>query len=300
MPLPTTLYNYFSQGRENLEMSSALMNPYAKWMQSPNIPRNTCLPIALENIESQVECDPTVDEWFKNFDMNAINNQLPTPKFFPEQYQTIKHYSTIHKGEQRWINALLCANDPHYMIYSDASKNKAIQDLITKATSIFPKIYDASVFRLYDLKKSQIYASLFKNTTPAGLHIFSSVINKNIIIMREIGYEWSSKYSMDRDTLCLWENAGDVGCIVNIENIGIDIKHILSTKMDIFEDRTKRINMAYNKEALKKSRELSKLNISDLRENATNSGISVENDGKFLKKQELVDNLLENFMEYSS
>jgi len=70
--------------------------------------------------------------------------------------------------------------------------------------------------------------------------------------------------------------------------------------MDIFEDRTKRINMAYNKEALKKSRELSKLNISDLRENATNSGISVENDGKFLKKQALVDNLLENFMEYSS
>ena len=300
MPLPTTLYNYFNQGRENLEMSSALMNPYAKWMQSPNIPRNTCLPIALENIESQMECDATVDEWFKNLDMNTINNQLPTPKIFPEQYQTIKYYSTIHKGELRWINALLCANDPHYMVYSDASKNKAIQDLITKATSIFPKNYDASVFRLYGLKKGQIYASLFKNTTPAGLHIFSSVINKNIIIMREIGYELTSKYSLDRDTLCLWENAGDVGCIVNIENIGIDTTHIFSTKIDIYEDRTKRIHMAYNKDALKKSRELSKLNIGDLRQNATDSGVSVEMDGKFLKKQELVDNLLDNFMGYSS
>ena len=66
MPLPTILYNYFNQGREQLEMSSALMNPYAKWMQSPNIPRNKCLPIALGNVEVHAESEPTVDEWFQN------------------------------------------------------------------------------------------------------------------------------------------------------------------------------------------------------------------------------------------
>ena len=87
MPLPTILYNYFNQGREQLEMSSALMNPYAKWMQSPNIPRNTCLPIALGNVEVHGESEPNVDEWFKNFEMNSIKLQLPVPKFFPQEYQ---------------------------------------------------------------------------------------------------------------------------------------------------------------------------------------------------------------------
>ena len=85
MPLPTILYNYFNQGREQLEMSSALMNPYAKWMQSPNIPRNTCLPIALGNVEVHGESEPNVDEWFKNFEMNSIKLQLPVPKFFTQE-----------------------------------------------------------------------------------------------------------------------------------------------------------------------------------------------------------------------
>ena len=156
MPLPTILYNYFNQGREQLEMSSALMNPYAKWMQSPNIPRNTCLPIALGNVEVHGESEPNVDEWFKNFEMNSIKLQLPVPKFFPQEYQNSNHYSTIHKGDQRWIHAILCASDPHYMVYSDNSKNKAILDLVTKTTNLFPKIYDASVFRLYGLKKAEI------------------------------------------------------------------------------------------------------------------------------------------------
>ena len=192
------------------------------------------------------------------------------------------------------------ASDPHYMVYSDNSKNKAILDLVTKTTNLFPKIYDASVFRLYGLKKAEIYSSLFKNTNPAGLHIFSSVINKNIIIVREYGYELCSKLSMERETLCLWEHSGDVGSIVHVKNTFIDIQTILSKKMDLFEDRTKRILIAYNKDFLKKGRELGKMKMDDLRQNATDSGISFESDGKMLRKQELVDNILQSFMEHSS
>ena len=186
------------------------------------------------------------------------------------------------------------------MVYSDNSKNKAILDLVTKTTNLFPKIYDASVFRLYGLKKAEIYSSLFKNTNPAGLHIFSSVINKNIIIVREYGYELCSKLSMERETLCLWEHSGDVGSIVHVKNTFIDIQTILSKKMDLFEDRTKRILIAYNKDFLKKGRELGKMKMDDLRQNATDSGISFESDGKMLRKQELVDNILQSFMEHSS
>ena len=67
--------------------------------------------------------------------------------------------------------------------------------------------------------------------------------------------------------------------------------------MDIYEDRTKRIELAYNKDALKKIRELTKMNISDLRNNAGDNGLSIESDGKFLNKQDLIDNMLEKYIE---
>ena len=298
MPLPTTLYNYFNQGRESLEMSSALMNPYAKWMQSPNIPRNTCLPIALETVENVIECEPTVDEWFKNLESNKQKTHSSTPNFFPSEYKTDKFFSITHKGEQRWIHAILSANDPLYSVYSDNTKEKTVTELINKASNRFPKIYDASVFRLYGSKKAVIYSSLFKNTLPSGLHIYSSIINKNILVMREIGYEWCSKICNERDTICLWEHSGEVGSILNSEQKGtINIQSILSNKMDIYEDRTKRIELAYNKDALKKIRELTKMNISDLRNNAGDNGLSIESDGKFLNKQDLIDNMLEKYIE---
>ena len=118
--------------------------------------------------------------------------------------------------------------------------------------------------------------------------------------MREIGYEWCSKICNERDTICLWEHSGEVGSILNSEQKGtINIQSILSNKMDIYEDRTKRIELAYNKDALKKIRELTKMNISDLRNNAGDNGLSIESDGKFLNKQDLIDNMLEKYIESS-
>ena len=76
MKLPTTLYNYFNQGRDNLEISSALLNPYAKWMQSPNIPKNSCLPIALTTVESEKFHDSTVDEWFQQINTNLLKQSI--------------------------------------------------------------------------------------------------------------------------------------------------------------------------------------------------------------------------------
>ena len=106
------------------------------------------------------------------------------------------------------------------------------------------------------------------------------------------------KICNERDTICLWEHSGEVGSILNSEQKGtINIQSILSNKMDIYEDRTKRIELAYNKDALKKIRELTKMNISDLRNNAGDNGLSIESDGKFLNKQDLIDNMLEKYIE---
>lgn len=299
MKIPTTLYNYFNQGRESLELSTALLNPYAKWMQSPNIPRNTCLPIALTNVDSTKECDTTVDEWFQKFVSNSKKTHVSVPDFFPQKYKSSDYYSVEHKGEDKWIYGLLTAIDSNFLVYSDNCKQQAVTDLVTKATSIFPKVYDVNVFRLYGEKKAEIYASLFRSPSPAGLHIYSCVLNKNIVIVREFGYELCCTFSNERDTLCFWENSGDIGTINN--NVcGIEMDSIFSSMMDLFEERTRRMRFVSNKDCFKKSRELSKKSLSDLIKEAHEMDVSVQVDGKNLRKQELIDSLLNQFSEQTT
>ena len=305
MPLPTTLYNYFNQGKANLEMSSALMNPYAKWMQSPNIPRNACLPIAIESIESAREGEPTVDEWFQQLESNTRKTQLPVPLFFPRSYQTPpNYYCTEFRGEDRFIQAILSANDPMYSMYSASLKQQAILKFIEEATNVFPRVYNAAVFRLYKEKKAQIYGALFKNASSAALHVYSIVLNKNILVLRDIGYEWCSKVIPVRETICLWEKDKEVGALIDTESKGhIDVDEIVNTKMDVYETRTKNVEIASNARLLAKNRELSKKTVAQLKEEISEvesgggGGSEVENG---LKKQDLIDSLLTQFINSSS
>ena len=292
MVLPTNLYNYFNQGRENLEMLSSLMNPYAKWMQSPNIPKNIHLPIALENIEAVRECEPTVNEWFDQLESNNRKLHTKVPLFFPIYYHNSNFFSSIHKGEKKWTEALLSHEDKMFNLYSDNSKQKAILDFTISATNKFPKIYNHKIFHLYKEKKSEIYSSLFKNTSSAGLHIYSIILDKNILILRNLGYEWCCLYCPLKDTICLWEDGTDVGSIMTNENISIDIEEILNTKMDLYSDRTKSINISSNETNLKKLRELGKKTMIDLKKEADDKGINNKN----IKKDELIKTLLSNFM----
>tara|TARA_B100001175_G_C19513638_1_gene645645 strand:+ start:2736 stop:3632 length:897 start_codon:yes stop_codon:yes gene_type:complete len=298
MPLPTTLYNNFNQGRNNLELSSTLMNPYAKWMQSPNIPRNTHLPIALENIESTIEKEPTVNEWFDQLESNNRKLHTPVPMFFPIAYHTSKYFSTIHRGELKWIEALLAADDKMFTMYSDNFKQKHIRELIVNVTNMFPKIYNHNVLRCYKQKKAQIYSSLFKNTTPAGLHMYSIYLDKNIIIMSEFGYEWCSLFSPFRDSICLWHHDGDVGTVLKSNGDKIDISDIISIKFDTQETRTKNLKIVSNSENLQKLRQLGKKNMNQLKNDAIEASVATAANGKPLKKQELIDSLLEQFMEH--
>tara|TARA_Y100000389_G_C17470102_1_gene529612 strand:- start:8580 stop:9482 length:903 start_codon:yes stop_codon:yes gene_type:complete len=297
MPFPTLLLNNFNKGRENLEFSSALLNPFAKFMQSPNIPRCVHLPIALENVETTNELEPTVDEWFGQLESTIRKTHKQVPLIFPRSYHLSRYFSTEFRDENKWMEALLTASDPLYSMYSEGSKAKMIEELKTKATFMFPKIYDAAVFRLYKEKKPDIYGSLFKNTTPAGVHIYSIVLNKNVVVMRDYGYEWCSYISLERDTICLWEKeSGDMGVITDEESKTVDISDIIAEKMDLFEERTKRIKIAANKDILKKCRELSKMTVEELRNESNDKGIeTVNDDGKRLTKQSLVDNLLNTY-----
>ena len=296
MPLPTTLYNSFNLGRNNLELSSTLMNPYAKWMQSPNIPRNTHLPIALENIESTIEKEPTVSEWFDQLESNNRKLHTPVPMFFPMKYHNSTYFSTIHKGELKYIEALLAANDKMFTMYSDNLKQKQVREFIISVTNKFPKIYNTNVLRYYKQKKAEIYSSLFKNTGPAGLHICSIFLDKNIVLVSEFGYELCSLFLPLRNTICLWQHNGDVGAVLKSNGQAIDIDDIFSTKMDLQETRTKNIKIASNDSNLKKLRQLGKKNMIQLKDEAIEASLPTSENGKSLKKQELIDSLLEQFM----
>ena len=65
-------------------------------------------------------------------------------------------------------------------MYSDNLKQKQVREFIISVTNKFPKIYNTNVLRYYKQKKAEIYSSLFKNTGPAGLHICSIFLDKNI------------------------------------------------------------------------------------------------------------------------
>ena len=303
MPLPTTLYNYFNQGKANLEMSSALMNPYAKWMQSPNIPRNACLPIAIDSIENAIEGEPTVDEWFQQLESNIRKTQLPVPLFFPRCYHTSNYYSTEFRGDDRFIQAILSANDPMYSMYSTSLKQQSLQKFIEEATNIFPKVYNSAIFRLYKEKKAYIYSALFKNTTPAALHVYSIVLNKNILVMRDIGYEWCCKVIPTRDTICLWEKDTEVGSLIDTESKGhIDVNEIINTKIDVYAARTKNMDIATNSRLLAKNRELSKKTVAQLKIEIAEveNGDMGNNINCGLKKQDLIDSLLNQFINSST
>ena len=69
------------------------------------------------------------------------------------------------------------------------------------------------------------------------------------------------------------------------------------SKIDLYESRTKSIDIASNHTFLHKSRELTKKNVEDLRKDATEQGLNnIDDEGKLLKKQELVESLLNQFM----
>lgn len=297
MPLPSILFNNFNNGKSNLEVSSAELNQYAKWMQSPNIPKSTHLPIAIEHLDNVKDKEPDVSEWLAQLESNTRKNELPMPLFFPREYHTSTYFTTKFNGDDRWVRALMTGNDPLFNVYSESSKNKMIRDFITKATNIFPKLYDASVFRLYKEKKPNIYSSLLRNTSPAGLHVFSMVLDKNILVLREYGYEWCSYVSNNRETLCLWERDGDMGVAVNIRKNGaFDVDNILGHNGDMYEERTKKIKIASNKETLQKCRDLMKNTVQELQQKSQEEGFDIEDpEGKKLKKQELIDNLLNKF-----
>ena len=298
MPLPSSLRDHFSNGRVNLSETTALLNPYARWMQSPNIPRISKAPIMLDEFETIIESDPAIDDWIFKLKSESSKQELPVPCFFPDSYKTPVYYTNIYKCPERFIYALLSAHDSCFPLYSDACKRNAVSKLITNVLSNFYNIYNVSVFRLYKKTKPQIYNSLSKSPSIPELHVISEFLKVNIIIVRKFNYEWACIYDSDRKTYCLWEDERNVGSIRHITDGGnINIENMLINKLDIDGERSRmiKINSDVDKREILKS--LKSYNTSELSEYAKRNNILTRNeDGIALKKEELFKRVLETIL----
>ena len=115
-------------------------------------------------------------------------------------------------------------------------------------------------------------------------------------MVSEFGYDLCSLFLPLRNTICLWQHNGDVGAVLKSNGQAMDIDDIFSTKMDLQETRTKNIKIASNESNLKKLRQLGKKNMNQLKDEAIEASVPTSENGKSLKKQELIDSLLEQFM----
>lgn len=296
MPVPANLRDHFSNGRINLSETTALMNPYAKWMQSPNIPRISKVPIMLDEFETIKESDPSIDDWIFKLKNETSKQEIPIPSFFPESYKISKFYTNIYKCPERFIYALLSAHDSCFPLYSDACKREAVFKLITEVSLNFYDIYDVNVYRLYKKTKPQIYKSLTKSPGVPELHVISEVLNVNILIMRQYNYEWASFYNIERPTYCLWVNGTDVGAIRDSKNGGnIDVQCILNEKLDINPSRTRLIELNRDEETRETIKELRTYNVIELKEYAKERNIGIfDENGLPLKKEILFNNVIES------
>lgn len=309
MSIPKELRDNFQHGKTNLVDSSALLNPYARWMQSPNIPRVTKTPICLDSLDDIVESDPDIKEYLKKIKTETTKREIFVPTFFPCQLRTKEYYAGCFKCPYRYIHALMVCHNKNYQLFSEQSQKDFIQEIILNATTDFKKIYDVSVFRLYKKKKSQIYDTLsnlkptvnktFKNESIiATLHIIGESLNKNIIIVRKFNYEWACIFKPERETYILWEDGIDVGFLCHMNRIPIDIYHILSSKLDIDSNRTILMKISSNDDKKKELIKIKHMNYEDLKDYAIKLEVGVLDEvGKILKKQTLLNKIIESIVE---
>lgn len=293
MPLPPSLRDNFASGRENLSETTALLNKFAKWLQSPNIPRMSKAPIMMEEMESIIEKDPELEDWLFKLQSEQSKQELPVPKFFPEFYKTPEYYTNIYKCPDRYIYALLSAHDSCFPLYSNACKKDAVSKMKTHVLSKFYDIYNAPTFRLYKKTKSELYNAISNNPGIPELHMISETLNVNIIVLRQFNYEWASVYNPERITYCLWESDVDVGAIRHVTLGGkLKIESILKDKIDIDEDRTLSLHINSNKKSMEAMKGIKLMNMNDLKEYCKSNDMHVfDGDGVPYKKNELLNRI---------
>ena len=283
-----------------------LLHNFSSLLQSKNIPKNPKLEIFdpshnKQNYYKSTHSLSIIDSF------NNIDNKFPT--FIPFEYKTTSYFTIPFNNRDKIIHAIMTANDPIWLILPDKTKEKIIYNLRIDLSKNFNMLYNHSVYRFYFSKenntlpssKDELYTSIINNNidiSPVFIHLLSDYLNVNILQVSSKGYQWLSIFIIQRATIIIWTNESETGCILH-KNYTEHIRPITENNpillhfQDLFEDRTFKINIAYNPKTSKLDKFLKTKSFIDLKNMALNHNISLkDNCDKNKTKHTIIKELL--------
>ena len=158
------LLNSFEIGRENLVLKTGVLNEYAKFMQSPNIPLNGNMVILIDDDQNDQQKENIVETF------GSLNDKLPD--YLEKLNLNIKSISFKKKD---WIHSILTFLDSNFPIYSETSKESMRKDFKCKIEESFSSTYNSKIFNEYKIKKGDLYSKCCEiEYNDAVLHVIST------------------------------------------------------------------------------------------------------------------------------
>ena len=265
------LLNSFEIGRENLVLKTGVLNEYAKFMQSPNIPLNGNMVILIDDDQNDQQKENIVETF------GSLNDKLPG--YLEKLNLNIKSISFKKKD---WIHSILTFLDSNFPIYSETSKESMRKDFKCKIEESFSSTYNSKIFNEYKIKKGDLYSKCCEiEYNDAVLHVISDYLQVNVSVLNKFGYRDTCALTEDRKSIVLFETDDEIGCL-------LEDCDVISTTFPIIEElRSKRISIYTNKETSEKYSKVLRMTKKQLEVLAGNYSISCADK----KKNEILDEI---------
>ena len=224
------LLNSFEIGRENLVLKTGVLNEYAKFMQSPNIPLNGNMVILIDDDQNDQQKENIVETF------GSLNDKLPD--YLEKLNLNIKSISFKKKD---WIHSILTFLDSNFPIYSETSKESMRKDFKCKIEESFSSTYNSKIFNEYKIKKGDLYSKCCEiEYNDAVVHVISDYLQVNVSVLNNFGYRDTCAYTEDRKSIVLFETDYEIGCL--LENCDVRsafpiIEELRSKKIAIYTDK---------------------------------------------------------------
>ena len=181
--LPKILVNAFNLGQSSVTASAAELNIYAKFMQNLNIPKTT-IKFVLE--DEKTDDDISFETYFNQFDRPETKMDLNHLDILGIDLTNVEHIDHFDSTND-FVSALNHHRDKLYKFYSNNVKSKMNSELVERLYNNFMELYDVKIYRPFKIKKADLLEAITKQTLhPAVLHMYSRVLDINIIIIKSM------------------------------------------------------------------------------------------------------------------
>lgn len=273
MKFPEALVKNFHAGRMHTHTFTSALNPYAKYMQSPNIPKNKKLRIVLESSQDLYDNDTHIDDFFNNFESMITE----TPDFVKNFDMPTQSFN----DEFKWYKAILFGLHPDILLWSQTTMQKNIENLKEKLRIAVHAI-DKELLKLYKIKKENYLSDIEAfSGQPHVFHLMSIIIDKNIVIRRQFDYEWVSFIDPHRECILVWEHDTHVG---SIRVVYPRIADYISQSVDIHPEMTFILTFMHHINLYAEYKNLLKLTLVELKK--------IIGDTTKKKKKEIIEEII--------